>query len=81
MSPSTLRAGLEPTELTSRRVGSLMTGLAHELAVRQFVVTTGAERLLVVELVGGESTVSVVRAPTRRALTRAPSSLAGQTLY
>jgi hypothetical protein len=53
-----------------------MAGLAEELAVRNFVVTTGVERLLVVKLFRGETTVSVVGTPTGGALTRAPSPLA-----
>jgi hypothetical protein len=58
-----------------------MTGLAKELTVRDFVIAANVERFLVVELVGRESAVSVVRAPTRGALTGTPGSLSGQTLY
>jgi len=56
-------------------MGALVTGLAEELTVAEFVITTGAQRLLVMELLGRETTVTVVRTPAGRALTRAPGSL------
>lgn len=62
-------------------VGPLVTGRAQELAVRKFLVTAGARRLLVMEFLRGETAVSVVRTPTRGALTRPARSLPGETLH
>jgi hypothetical protein len=50
------------------------------LAVRDFVVTTGPQRFLVMKLFRGESAVAVVRAPTGRAFTGSVSTLSREVL-
>jgi hypothetical protein len=72
---------LDAAQLAGRVVRSLVTGGAQVLAVGELFITPGAERLLVVELLGREAAVSVVRAPTGGALTRAASSLSCEALY
>jgi hypothetical protein len=42
----------DPTEFAGRVVSALVTGLAEKLAVGDLVAAAGAQRLLVVELVG-----------------------------
>jgi hypothetical protein len=66
----------DPTDFP-RVVRAFVTGLAEELAVGEFVVAAGVERLLVVELLCRETAVPVVRTPTGRALARTASSLPG----
>lgn len=72
---------LDAAQLTGRVVRSLVTGGAQALAIGELVITTGTERLLVVELLRREAAVSVVRAPTCGALTRTASSLSSEALY
>jgi hypothetical protein len=76
-----MRRDSDLAELLTRAVGSLVAGLAEKDAVGDLVVTTGAQRLLVVELLGRKAAVAVVGAPTGGAFTRATSSLARQALY
>jgi hypothetical protein len=71
---------LDAAEFAGGAVRSLVTGRAQVLTVGNFFVATGAERLLVVELLGREAAVSVVRAPTGGALTRTARALTREAL-
>jgi hypothetical protein len=66
--------------MSRRRVGTLVAGLAEKQTVRDFVVASGLNWLLVVELFGGKSTVSVVGAPAGTAFTGSTRTLACEAL-
>jgi hypothetical protein len=58
-----------------------MTGLAKEEAVRNFVITAGLHWLLVVELLGGQSTVAIVGTPAGSALAGSARTLTRKALH
>jgi hypothetical protein len=61
-------------------MGALVTGRTEVLTVRQLVATAVVDRFFVMELLGWESAMSVVRARTIGALTRAARALSREAL-
>jgi hypothetical protein len=58
-----------------------MTGLAKEEAVRNFVIAPRLHGLLVVEVLGGNSTVSIVGTPAGSALAGSTRTLTREALH